>query len=688
MAVFAKRPKAPLDIECYKDYFLVKLLQNDGSFVNFGMWPGQQLDIPGLIRHLQLLTIVTFNGDHYDLNMLTLALYGATTDQLKECNDDIIVRNMQPWEIRKKWGIEVPEWIDHIDIKSVSPGVRLSLKILMGRMHAPLMKDLPFVPGWVPGPADRFVLSEYCGNDLIGTKMLMDVCAERIALRESLSEKYGIDVRSKSDAQIAEAVINRTWCQMMKDSIRKFDAEQLGAIVDSEPYWHQGIEYDTDYYNNVKVRRRYVPDNYSFRYDVPQHIRYVTPQMQELLETVRNSDFIVRDKEEAIALGYYDPDDPDVPKIKTGVKIPPALAKRDIVIGTSKYRMGIGGLHSTEKSVSWYADDETEIWDIDVKSYYPSMILALGMYPAQLGPAFLTIFQVIYDKRLMSKSEAERVRKLGEGLGGAEGEELIRLSRELQTESDGLKIVLNGTFGKLFSKWSILFAPELGIRVTVTGQLQLLMLIEMFEVSGIQVVSANTDGIVVRVPKAMKLIAKDIVSWWENTTKMQMEFTHYRSIHMRDVNNYVAITTDGKAKRKGVYNQGGVLSGPQGKAPDRDICADAVVAYLTKGTPIEETVRGCTDIRKFLSIRNVTKGAIDLPEGLAINDGIYLGKAIRWYISGRPGYIGVTGTGDKVAGSQGATPIMNLPKAMPLDVDYGHCIEHAKKLLALTGARQ
>ncbi|MFH7600595.1 hypothetical protein WDV06_36690, partial [Streptomyces racemochromogenes] len=134
-------------------------------------------------------------------------------------------------------------------------------------------------------------------------------------------------------------------------------------------------------------------------------------------------------------------------------------------------------------------------------------------------------------------------------------------------------------------------------------------------------------------------------------------------------------------------NQGGVLSGPQGKAPDRDICADAVVAYLTKGTPIEETVRGCTDIRKFLSIRNVTKGAIDLPEGLAINDGIYLGKAIRWYISGRPGYIGVTGTGDKVAGSQGATPIMNLPKAMPLDVDYGHCIEHAKKLLALTGAR-
>ena len=118
---------------------------------------------------------------------------------------------------------------------------------------------------------------------------------------------------------------------------------------------------------------------------------------------------------------------------------------------------------------------------------------------------------------------------------------------ELKTESDGLKIVLNGTFGKLFSKWSILFAPELGIRTTITGQLALLMLIEMMECSGIRVVSANTDGIVLLIPEGMDGIKAQVVQWWEKRTGMEMESTLYRSLHSRDVNNYVAITTDGKA---------------------------------------------------------------------------------------------------------------------------------------------
>lgn len=62
------------------------------------------------------------------------------------------------------------------------------------------------------------------------------------------------------------------------------------------------------------------------------------------------------------------------------------------------------------------------------------------------------------------------------------------------------KIVLNGTFGKLGSKYSFLYSPNLMIQVTITGQLALLMLIEALEAAGISVVSANTDGIVSRCP--------------------------------------------------------------------------------------------------------------------------------------------------------------------------------------------
>ena len=55
--------------------------------------------------------------------------------------------------------------------------------------------------------------------------------------------------------------------------------------------------------------------------------------------------------------------------------------------------------------------------DIDVKSYYPSMILTMGMVPDQLGPAFATIYRGIYDRRLKAKSEADRIGKLYEGMG-------------------------------------------------------------------------------------------------------------------------------------------------------------------------------------------------------------------------------------------------------------------------------
>src|SRR5690606_23683163 len=128
----------------------------------------------------------------------------------------------------------------------------------------------------------------------------------------------------------------------------------------------------------------------------------------------------------------------------------------------NKYRIGIGGLHSQESRVNHHsAEGVNTLKDIDVKSYYPSLILTMGMVPEQLGPDFLKIYSLIYKRRLDAKYEAGKLEDLG----------LLSDAHDAKTESDGLKIVLNGTFGKLFSKWSILFAPELGIRTTITGQL-------------------------------------------------------------------------------------------------------------------------------------------------------------------------------------------------------------------------
>jgi hypothetical protein len=47
----------------------------------------------------------------------------------------------------------------------------------------------------------------YCHNDLQVTRILYDELKPQIALREQMSKQYGLDLRSNSDAQIAENVI-------------------------------------------------------------------------------------------------------------------------------------------------------------------------------------------------------------------------------------------------------------------------------------------------------------------------------------------------------------------------------------------------------------------------------------------------------------------------------------------------
>ncbi len=140
-------------------------------------------------------------------------------------------------------------------------------------------------------------------------------------------------------------------------------------------------------------------------------------------------------------------------------------------------------------------------------------------------------------------------------------DEIAKLKTELVTcnvDNEGGKIFLNGTFGKTGSPYSILFAPEMLIQTTITGQLSLLMLIEWHEYYGIPVVSANTDGIVIKCPRDKVYISEHLIKEWEKTTGLEMETVEYRGIYSRDVNSYFAVKSDGEVKRKGEYSKAGL----------------------------------------------------------------------------------------------------------------------------------
>jgi len=255
--------------------------------------------------------------------------------------------------------------------------------------------------------------------------------------------------------------------------------------------------------------------------------------------------------------------------------------------------------------------------------------------------------------------------------------ELSSLKEELsvvETDAASKKLSLNGCYGKLGSKWSFLFSPDLMIHTTLTGQLSLLMLIEWMEDAGIKVYSANTDGIVLLYPKELEAKKTELISLWERVTNFETEGTFYRAVYSRDVNNYIAIKTDGKVKTKGAYALGGLM-----KNPKNNICTEAVIEYLTHNKPIEETIFNCRDIRKFLTVRKVEGGAIKWEK--------YLGRVVRWYYaSGETGQINYAKNGNKVPESNGGKPLMELSESFPEDVDYARYVAEARSILAEIGA--
>lgn len=661
-----------LDLEVYKDYFLAKFMEPDGTTREWSAWPGKTFAAQEVIDYMRGVTSVTFSGNNYDIPILSLAFTGVDTYALKKASDEIIVGGLKPWEFREVYGLQWwPRELDHVDIREVAPGVGVSLKMFAGRGHSRQMQDLPIDPTASISPMDRMHLSKYCANDLEVTRDLWRAVEGRMRLRLAMGERYGIDLRSKSDAQIAEAVIK----------------ERLG----------------------FRPERRVIQNGYQFHYEPPANIAFQTAKLAEVFAIACAQPFTVYD---AGQVPYRnDPDDP----ILNGLKMTDTMRDLTVTIGATTYQLGSGGLHSCESKENWHTiAGRQELSMPDVSSYYPTLIRKLGMYPQQLGPRFLELYGEFYDERLYHKAQAAATRG-------------TPAHAEHKTFDDSGKIILNGTFGKLGSKYSIFYAPELLIRVTLTGQLYLLMLIEALELAGISVKSANTDGIVILCPWHLRAERDRIIKEWEAVTGMTMDNTPFTSLYARDVNNYVGFTASGEVKKKGVFTESGILSN---KHPAKDICGVAVTAWLKSGTPIADTINACDDIRKFIVVRQVRGGATYFPTGTkAVADakraytaarnrsaayqrkhgedcpersaavidaadalrvaeaerdacGTYLGKAVRWYHGFDDGAeIGYSASGNLVATSSGAVPAMELPATIPADLNRDWYIAAAQQML-------
>lgn len=624
------------DVECYRNFFYVafKCLAN-GKFVAFERSP--DFDFPELKLRWMLwrFCLVGFNSASYDIPMVELAAKGLSCNDLKEASDFIIksginygTKKITPFDIEKKYRIQIGKY-NHIDLFNVCPvngGVSAnpaSLKLYSGRLHAERMQDLPFPETHILTAEDAAIVRPYCCNDLANTELLFNELAPELKLRMEMSEEYGLDLRSRSDAQIAEAVIN----------------SELQKVLGYYP------------------RKPTLSADLVLQYNAPDFISYRSQQLRDMFEVVKGARFYLD--------GLGSPIMPD------------EIDKLKVKIGSSVYKLGMGGLHSTEKKIAHKATDEIILADNDVESFYPRIILNQRLFPSHLGEAFLQVYNSIVETRIHAKNEAAKAKKAGDKAG----------AKRWKTIADSLKITINGSFGKLGNKYSTLYAPQLMLQVTITGQLVLLMLIEMLEEAGISVISGNTDGIVSKYHKGRHNEVRAIIAEWEKRTAFKTEETRYSAVYSRDVNSYVAVKTesgDAEArflderlgvKTKGAYcERGSALNSILSKNPEALVCSDAVISYLKNGTPVEKTIRECKDIRRFVSVKNVKGGGE--------KNGVYLGKVVRWYYpKGEAGYISYVGSGNKVGKTDGARPLMDLPTDFPDDVNYDWYINEAVEML-------
>jgi hypothetical protein len=573
------------------------------------------LNIPKLTWVLHNFTLINFNGRKYDFPVTTLAVAGYGAKQMWDATCMLIVEQCQAQEVYKKYKVvkfnmypkadlngemlPMVDQIDLIELTALGPG----LKVCAGRLHAPRLQDLPFKPGTWLTEEQIIILRYYCVNDLDNTHLLFKNVLPQIEIRESQGKKYRIDLRSHSDAQMAEAIITA--------EIKRITGKKHLGRTKLKP----GTKYN---------------------FVAPKFIKFHTPMMNQMLNLFETAVFHV---------DHY-----------TGsVIMPPELDKRVISIAEGKYQIGIGGLHSQEKCIGHVADDEYEIIDTDADSYYPKLILNAGLTPDNLGKDFLLVYNGIVVERLSAKKAKDII------------------------VAECLKIVVNGTFGKLGSMWSIVYAPNLMIQVTITGQLSIFMLVERFELSGIQVISVNTDGIVVKCKRSMRDIFNNIVDQWRKETGFTTEETCYKAVYSKDINNYIAVyqvpQKGSLFKLKGAYGP----TAPKKNAIN-EICVDAVKAFIEHGTPPATTVYACRDIRRFTSMRNVNGGAVHLASKT------YLGKVIRWYYAtGEQTEIVIAKSGNLVARTKGAKPLMDLPEQFPDDVDYEWYVTETYKMLKEIG---
>jgi hypothetical protein len=341
--------------------------------------------------------------------------------------------------------------------------------------------------------------------------------------------------------------------------------------------------------------------------------------------------------------------------------------EKSVIYKGFKYDYGVGGIHGCIDSGVYESTDTHMILDIDVAAYYPALAIQNKFYPRHLGQTFTEVYKELFDTRMEAKRTGNK------------------------PVNSGLKLALNGVYGKSNDQYSLFYDPMYTMKVTVNGQLLLTMLAEWMvdEIKDITMIQANTDGITVKIPRTEYDAVMAICSDWEIKTGMILEYGEYKKMIIRDVNNYLAQTTDGYVKPKGCFEiipmQNGAIA--YNKNWSMRVVPKAIHAFYLEGIPIEDFIRKHDNIYDFgIGFRARKDWSIiytDIEGGSKVRTKQQ--RTIRYYVSSTGGSVTKQNKDGRIISLESgrSVTIFNRAYTAPMEhfnINYNYYIAEANKI--------
>jgi len=469
--------------------------------------------------------------------------------------------------------------IHHFD----NPQKATRLKQLEARMRSKTVEDLPWPHDQPTTDAQKDDVIAYMCKDVSDTLKFYVASLEMIAFRDELATKYPKlqDPVNMNDTKIGKEFFTM---ELERQGVPCFDRDANGRRTKRQT-WR----------NSIAIR------------DV------VSPKVH-----FRNAEFQrVRDWLEAQVLNRQQIEDALSDTVETKGVFKGVTA----TVRGFEFVFGTGGIHGSVKKQVIRSDDEYEVWDWDVESFYPNLAITNRFYPAHLSEAFCDIYQQVFEMR---KSHPKGT-----------------------VENAMLKLALNGVYGDSNNRYSVFYDPQYTMSITLNGQFMLCMLAEWLidhDWPGgkpmVEMIQANTDGLTVRVHKSHVAWMHEVCEAWQKHTGLKLESAQYDAMHVRDVNNYLAVGKGGKKiKRIGDYAYqtwfDDHATRERGWHKDHSmlVVPKAAEAQMVHGIPVEDFIMRHRDPHDFQLLIKVT-GASKLMHGDRLVQNV-----TRYYVSTNGDYL-------------------------------------------------